>query len=345
MKLLVTGGAGYIGSHFLESFIDSESGHDSKIWVIDDLSGGHSEFIDVLRIQAKKRGVAEFHFDKRSLLEEEFVTRLVKDVNPDVVFHFAGKISVGESVKKPDLYFNNNVKTAKILLSALEHTQCRQFVFSSTAAVYQPSFDQQPLREEFPLGPSNPYGENKLQVENMLEHAAKQWGLGVVVFRYFNAAGASPSGRFGEWHEPETHLIPLLLAKYDETDKFKVFGSDYSTRDGTCVRDYIHVSDLASAHVKAVQYLKACKSGFEIFNLGTNRGVTVLEMLNAASVAVGRKIPFDVVARREGDPAVLVASAEKAQKILGWEPKHSELNHILMTADRWMKTLAAIQKR
>ena len=185
MKIIVTGGAGYIGSHFLEAFLASEYIHDSKIWVLDDLSGGHSEFIDVLRILAHEKDVGEFHFEKRSLLDEDFLKRLMREVDPDIVFHFAGKISVEESVKDPDLYFSHNVKAAKNLLNAMIETSCRQLVFSSSAAVYQPSSDQQPLSETFPIGPASPYGENKRQVEMMIENASKSWGLKSVIFRYF----------------------------------------------------------------------------------------------------------------------------------------------------------------
>lgn len=348
MKILITGGAGYIGSHVLEALIESDLALDSKFWVLDDLSHGHLEFIESLRVFAKSRGVSEFHFDRRSLLEEEFVLKYVRDINPDIVFHFAGKISVGESVKNPDLYFNGNVRTTRNLLQALQATDCRKLVFSSTAAVYQPSFDQQPLNELSALGPGNPYGENKLQIENMLDNAARTWGLRSVIFRYFNASGASDSGRLGEWHEPETHLIPLLLSHDGGTDsKFKVFGSDYPTRDGTCVRDYIHVSDLASAHLRAVQYLgehaKKDRPTAEVFNLGTNRGVTVLEMLNAASNELGKKIPFELVERREGDTAVLVAAFNKASEKLDWQPTRS-LEQILKSAHAWERTLRAFRR-
>jgi UDP-glucose 4-epimerase len=357
MKIFVTGGAGYIGSHFLEAFLASPFAHDARVWVVDDLSGGHPEFIDALRVQAKERGVREFHFDRKSLLDEEFLQRHVKSIDPDIVFHFAGKISVAESVRDPDYYFAGNVRTTKNLLHALSTTSCRNLVFSSTAAVYQPSFDQKPLQEDSPLGPSSPYGENKLQVENMLDHAARAWGLRSVIFRYFNAAGASETGRIGEWHEPETHLIPLLLsqgtndAADDAAPKFKVYGSDYPTRDGTCVRDYIHVADLASAHLLAIDYL-ATQTGkapseerpkAEVFNLGTNRGITVLEMLHAASDVLGKKIPFELAPRRDGDSAVLVAAADKAREKLNWSPDHSDLEKILKSALRWEQTLQKIR--
>jgi UDP-glucose 4-epimerase len=376
MKILITGGAGYIGSHFLESFLNSTMGHDAKVHVIDDLSSGHPEFMEALRVLAKEKGVAEFHFEKKSLLDEAWVSKRLLEINPDIVFHFAGKISVGESVQNPDLYFNYNVKTSRHLLTALSQTQCRKLVFSSTAAVYEPPLPApdaayevelaappKPLTEDSLVGPSNPYGENKLQVEKMIEQASKSWGLRAVVFRYFNAAGASMSGRIGEWHEPETHLIPLLLESTEE-HPIKVFGDDYPTPDGTCIRDYIHVIDLARAHLLAIEYLDSIVSPlgsrggsgqagmsslagstgyFEIFNLGTNHGVSVKQMLEAASKLKGQQIPHTISPRRPGDVAVLVASSARAQEKLGWRPEFSDLHTILETAQKWHRTLQSIR--
>jgi UDP-glucose 4-epimerase len=355
MKIVVTGGAGYIGSHFIEAWLQSEHAHETRLWIIDDLSSGHQQLIDVLRIQAKERGIREFHFERISVLDPARLAQKIFEINPDLVYHFAGKISVGESVEKPDLYFDYNVKGSKHLLQAMAKTQCRKLVFSSTAAVYEPSADGSPLLETSSLSPSNPYGENKLQVESMIEHAAKEWGLNSIVFRYFNAAGASLSGRMGEWHEPETHLIPLLLesAMGESTKPLKVFGDDYPTRDGTCVRDYIHVADLAQAHVLAADYLNqvsqpkvaGARAGgsFEVMNLGTEQGATVKEVVLTAMEVLQTRVAHEVVKRRPGDASSLVASSAKARQLLGWAPKHSDLKTILDTAWKWQKTLSQIK--
>lgn len=356
MKVLVTGGAGYIGSHFIEAWLQSVYVQDTKLWILDDLSSGHVELIESLRILAKEKGVGEFHFERLSLLDEPALDRKIAQIAPDIVFHFAGKISVGESVEKPDLYFQYNVKASKNLLQAISKTTCRKFVFSSTAAVYEPTPDGSALVEGSKLSPANPYGENKLQVESMLEQAARTWGLNVVVFRYFNAAGASLSGRIGEWHEPETHLIPLLLesAARPETNPLKVFGDDYPTRDGTCVRDYIHVSDLAQAHVLAAEFLNGAiaqhkaagpyaNGSFEVMNLGTESGATVKEVIVEAMEVLKTRVAHEVVKRRPGDASVLIASSAKAQKVLGWKPVHSDLKTILSTAWKWHQTIQSLK--
>jgi UDP-glucose 4-epimerase len=242
---------------------------------------------------------------------------------------------VGESVSRPDLYYQNNVTGTANLLDAMVAQGVKTFIFSSTAAIYgMPQYT--PIDEQHPKAPINPYGNTKLMVETMLADYDAAFGLRSVALRYFNAAGADPEGAIGENHDPETHLIPNVLKSVlnQTTHPLKVFGNDYETPDGTCVRDYIHVADLGDAHLKALDYLQ--KGGkTDAFNLGNGKGFSVLDVINAATKVTGREINYSVVARRPGDPAVLVASAAKARTTLGWAPKYTDLGEIIETAWRW----------
>jgi UDP-glucose-4-epimerase GalE len=354
-SLLITGAAGYIGSHFAQALIGQGvlSGGPLELHFLDDLSTGHREFLARLVALAESKGLPRPKVHEASLTDAPALERALEQARPEAVLHFAALISVAESVQKPELYFRNNVEGSQNLLRALKKVNCRRLVFSSTAAVYgnpqDPAVASRPLPESTTLAPVNPYGETKLAMERAIEEASRAWGLNAVIFRYFNAAGASASGRFGEWHEPETHLIPLLLRAASRGDKLKVFGSDYSTRDGTCIRDYIHVEDLASAHLLGLKRLMGGGASVgapadrvgstEIFNLGTAQGTSVLEVIRAAERVLGHPVGYEIHPRRSGDSAVLVADSTRARQVLGWEPKHSSMEHILRTAWAWERGL------
>ena len=340
--LLVTGAAGYIGSHFVESLLRSPlwQRRAPRLVLLDDLSTGHREFIDALAGLATQSGFPAPVFEKLSLIDAPSVSATLLRHRPSAVVHFAARISVGESVANPGLYFLNNVEGSKNLLQAMRAAGCGRMIFSSTAAVYgtvtDPALASRPLDEDTPLAPINPYGETKLRIERELAAASVDWGLKSLVFRYFNAAGASPSGLLGEWHEPETHLIPLLLRSIASGSALRVYGDDYPTRDGSCIRDYIHVSDLASAHLLGLERLiddSAFAGG--VFNLGTEAGTSVLEVIRAAEAVAGKKVLFEVHPRRAGDSAVLVAASKRAREMLGWNPVHSGIETILKTAQAW----------
>lgn len=349
--ILITGAAGYIGSHVAEALLtDSEwGGRRPRLILVDDLSTGHREFIDALRDIAFGRGLPEPEFHGVSLLQGEALERILAEVRPFAVLHFAAFIAVGESVEKPDLYFENNVEGSIRLLSAMKTAGVKNLVFSSTAAVYgkrDPVLARTPLKETDAVGPENPYGETKLQMEEAIARAGREWGLKSVIFRYFNASGAGSSGRLGEWHVPETHLIPLVLRAAGSKTTLKVFGTDYETRDGSGVRDYIHVSDLADAHLRALDRLgSGQESGSTIYNLGTERGTTVLEVVKAAEQVLGIKVPFEVHPRRPGDAETLIADASKAQNELGWRPRHSSIEEILKSAWEWEQALRSMPRQ
>jgi len=343
-KILITGAAGYIGSHFVEALIDSGAFSEGAVLpqlsFLDDLSTGHVEFVNALKAHALQKGFPDPNFYQVNLLDVDGLNKVFASALPDAVLHFAAKISVAESVERPEFYFENNVKGSKNLLTAMKAFGCKRIVFSSTAAVYgkvlDPVLAHHPLLESTAFNPINPYGESKLQMENAIREAHAEWGLNSVIFRYFNAAGASPRGSLGEWHEPETHLIPLLLRAAISDRSLQVYGTDYDTRDGSCVRDYIHVSDLASAHLLGLsKLLKNEVSGSTVFNLGTATGNTVLEVIHAAEKVVGSAIQFEVHPRRAGDSAVLVADSSRARKELGWDPIYSSMENILKTALQW----------
>lgn len=318
MKVLVCGGAGYIGSHMVRYL--REHGHDPVVF--DNLSTGHREALD-------DTPLIEGDVRDATALDRVFAAHDV-----DAVMHFCARSLVGESVTKPYAYYENNVAGTLSLLEAMHRAGVDKLVFSSTAAVFGvPQAEW--IDESHPTVPINPYGASKLMVERILADAASAYGLRSVALRYFNAAGADPAGTIGESHSPETHLIPnVLRAALGHGGGLKVFGDDYDTRDGTCVRDYVHVNDLASAHLAAVQYMHE-HEGAQLFNLGNGQGFTVLEVIEAARRATGTDIAFERAPRRAGDPPVLVASSERARAELGWTPRFTDIGEIIATAWSW----------
>jgi UDP-glucose 4-epimerase len=321
MRLLVTGGAGYIGSHAVRDFV----ARGYEVTVFDNLVYGHRKaLVD-----------AEVDFVQGELATDRFLlAELFQRKRFDAVVHFAAYAYVGESVTNPLKYYQNNVAAPLNLLEVMEEHECKKFVFSSTCATYGIP-ERVPIAETTLQEPINPYGRSKLMLETILRDCECAWGLKSVFLRYFNACGASRDGVIGESHDPETHLIPLVLkAIRGEIDKVSVFGTDYSTPDGTCIRDYIHVEDLAQAHSMAIDYLSQNK-GSNAFNLGTGRGVSVKEILEAAEKVTGQTIPQEFSPRRVGDPPELVAEATKANEELGWVPRMSDLETIIRTAWEW----------
>ncbi len=326
--ILVTGGAGYIGSHCVLKLKNAGE----NVVIFDNLSTGHIETVQKLGVE----------FVQGDLRNPADINAVFENYKIDAVVHFAAFSQVGESVKEPYKYFQNNVCGSLNLLDAMVKHDCKKIVFSSTAAVYGEP-DYTPIDENHPKHPINPYGETKLTVEMIMDDFDKAYGLKSVRLRYFNVAGADTSGRIGEWHEPETHLIPnVLKAALGSGKTFNLFGDDYDTKDGTCVRDYIDVNDLAAAHLLALNYLK---NGGEtnVFNLGTQTGSTVKEVFKACEDITGKEIPFEIQPRREGDPAILVADNKKAREILGWNPLHS-LNESVQTAWNWEQILTKFNK-
>lgn len=315
LNVLVTGGAGYIGSIVVERLI--EEGHRALIY--DNLSKGH-----------RKAVAPEATFVEGDLSDREKLVMAFDRHKIEAVIHMAASSLVGESVQNPHLYFTNNIVSGITLLDAMLTVGVKRLVFSSTAAVYG-SPDMMPITEETPLDPTNPYGESKLAFERMLRWYDEAYQMPYVSLRYFNAAGASE--RFGEDHHPETHLIPnVLRAAAGKVAQVDIFGEDYDTPDGTCVRDYIHVIDLADAHILA---LHAMDKGSEIFNLGYGSGYSVAEVVEMARQVTGKWISTEAAERRAGDPPVLIASPNKIIRDLGWNPRHSELDRIIESAWRW----------
>lgn len=316
MKILVVGGAGYIGSHMVKHLL--RAGH--SVLVADNFSSGHRSAL--LGCPCVELDIADRDALDTLLALHDF----------EAVFHFASFIQVGESVEHPGKYYQNNLAATLTLLQAMVAAGIPRFIFSSTAAVYgNPQYS--PLDEQHPQQPINPYGRSKLMVEQLLEDFDKAYGLKSVCLRYFNAAGADPEGELGERHEPETHLIPLILqAAAGRREAITVFGDDYDTPDGTCIRDYIHVTDLADAHARALDFLIAEQQS-AIFNLGNGAGFSVREVIEAARRITGRDIQVRLAPRRAGDPARLVADAGRARDLLGWQPRHSALERII--ADAW----------
>jgi len=318
MKILVTGGAGYIGSVVTEFLIGS--GH--EVVIIDNLSTGHREAVH-----------PEAGFHEGDLLDSGLVEEVLSG-GADAVCHFAAFSQVGESMADPLKYYTNNVTGAVSLLGAMKKTGTRHILFSSTAAVYGEP-DAVPITEESALMPVNAYGNTKLAIERMLVDCAGAWGLKALSLRYFNAAGASRD--HGEDHRPETHLIPLVLdAAMGRRQGLVVYGDDYPTADGTCVRDYIHVKDLATAHVLGLERLVEGYSG--ALNLGNGTGFSVLEVIGAASKVTGLEVPYTIGARRPGDPAVLVASSSRAEDVLGWRRDHPAVEEIIADAWEWRRS-------
>lgn len=322
MNVLIVGGAGYIGSIMCRLL--RERGYQTT--VLDNLSLGHRAAVD------DGINLVEGEMADKDLLKEIFETG-----NFDAVMHFAAFASVGESVEKPLHYYDNNVGNTVSLLRAMATAGVQHFIFSSTAAVFG-NPEETPIPETHPRYPINPYGWSKSMVERILADASRAQDLKFVSLRYFNAAGAHPRGDMGEDHRVETHLIPLILKAVMESGSggqaLKVFGTDYDTPDGTCVRDYIHVLDLAEAHILALEHLAGGGTS-DVFNLGNGKGFSVLEVIRAAERVTGQKVPFESVGRRAGDPPVLVASSQKITEKLGWQSRYYELETIIETAWKW----------
>ncbi len=327
MKILVTGGAGYIGSHCVLALLEQKN----DVIVIDNLSTGHLETIETL----KKYGNLKFY--NLDLVKSKNLSIIFNENNIDAVIHFAAFSQVGESVKNPQKYYINNVVGTLNLLQAMLENNVKKIVFSSTAATYgEPEYI--PIDENHSQKPINPYGQSKLMIEKIMDDYSNAYNLKSVRLRYFNVAGADSHTRIGEWHNPETHLIPnILKSKFKDGQIFKMFGDDYNTKDGTCVRDYIDIEDLVNAHILALEYLN---NGGEtnFFNLGTNNGNSVKEVFSTCERVLGEKIAVQIEARRAGDPASLVANNSKAKKYLNWTPKIS-LENSIKNAYEWEKVL------
>ncbi|MGL4595061.1 MAG: UDP-glucose 4-epimerase GalE [Thermoguttaceae bacterium] len=327
MNILITGGCGYIGSHAVKRL--RAAGH--FVVVLDNLSYGHRKAIP--------ESVPFYQID---LLETDKIAALLQEHHIEAVMHFAALISVGESVQKPLIYYRNNTAGAMSLLTAMEQSGVKRFVFSSTAATYgEPT--EMPIYENTPQEPINPYGRSKLFVEKILADIANSDpSFDCIVFRYFNVAGAASDGSLGEDHTPETHLIPLVLfAAMGKRDKITVFGTDYPTPDGTCVRDYVHVEDLVEAHLLGVESMQVgghSSGRIRYYNLGIGHGYSVQEILDAAASVVKKSIPTEYGVRRPGDPPNLFADAEKVRKELGWNPKHTNVGDVIDSAWSWHST-------
>ena len=323
MKILVLGGAGYIGSHTVYRLIEQGN----EVVIFDNLETGH--------IEAVHPNARFYKGDLRNRAEIDAV--LDKENNIDAVIHFAANSLVGESMTNPLKYYDNNLCGTKVLLESLVDHNIKNIVFSSTAATYgEPKHT--PILEDDPTNPTNCYGETKKAMERMFYWTQQAHGLKYVSLRYFNACGAHISGKIGEAHNPETHLIPIILqAANGKRDHISIFGTDYNTPDGTCIRDYIHVTDLAQAHILAVEYLL---NGGEsnIFNLGNGVGFSVREVIETAKKVTGKEIKVIEEERRAGDPAILIASSDKAKNILGWKPEYDDLSTIIETAWKWHST-------
>jgi UDP-glucose 4-epimerase len=328
MSILVTGGAGYIGSHCVKALM--RQGH--QVVVLDDLSMGHRQL------------VLTPHFVHASTLDSDTVKGVLQDYQIEAVMHFAACAFVGESVTDPAKYYRNNVTGTQTLLDAMRTTGVARFIFSSTCATY--GTPQQPtIDEQHPQDPINPYGRSKWMVEQLLQDYALAYGLQSVVFRYFNAAGADPSGQIGEMHTPETHLIPLVLeVAAGRRESIAILGDDYPTPDGTCIRDYIHVNDIASAHMAGLQHLAArylvgSPGVMEVFNIGTGQGYSVREVINTCEQVTQQPIATTLAPRRPGDPPRLVAQADRIHQVLGWHPEYTDLSQIVQTAWSWHQTM------
>jgi UDP-glucose-4-epimerase GalE len=318
MSILVAGGAGYIGSHAVRELVKEGF----EVFVVDNFSSGRPELIGAVP------------FVRADLLDREALRRVFREHQIGAVLHFASLIQVGESYVDPRKYYTHNLTTSLNLFDAMLEAGTKALIFSSTAAVYGEPL-QTPIPESHPTRPANPYGRAKLMVEDILKDYERAHGLRSISLRYFNAAGAAVEGGTGECHDPETHLVPnVLLGLLGKRPRLQVFGGDFPTPDGTAVRDYIHVTDLAAAHVLALKSLLAGAPG-DVINLGTEAGHSVLEVIRTAQKVTGRPVPFDIGPRRQGDVAVLLASKTKAEQVLGWKPRLSSLETIVETAWNW----------
>ena len=326
--ILITGGAGYIGSHTVINFINA--GYD--VVVFDNLENGHIETIETLK------QIGNIKFEKGDLRNIEDIEKVFNKYNIEAVIHFAAFALVGESVTNPGKYYRNNAFGTLNLLDTMVKHNVKKIVFSSTCATYgEPKYT--PIDEKHPQSPINPYGTSKLMVEMMMKEYDTAYGLKSIKLRYFNVAGCDSLSRVGEWHEPETHLIPnILKSTFGEGKTFKIFGDDYDTPDGTCIRDYVNVEDLAEAHRLALEYLKR-ENKSDVFNLGTEKGDSVKNVFDSCEKVLGQKIPVEIVERRPGDPAKLYADANKAKTILGWKPAKTIENSI-SSAFEWEKILS-----
>ncbi|MFA5012015.1 MAG: UDP-glucose 4-epimerase GalE [Ignavibacteria bacterium] len=316
--ILVTGGAGYIGSHTVKMLIDKGK----EILILDNLSRGFKKAIH-----------PKAEFENVDLLDYDKLEKVIQKYEIKEVVHFAAFAYVGESVENPELYYNNNVVGSFNLIKSVSRKGIKKFVFSSTCSTYGNPI-QIPISETETTKPINPYAKTKLMIENILEDFHTAYGLNYVALRYFNAAGCSEDGDIGESHNPETHLIPLVLQSMSDANKqLKVFGDDYDTPDGTCIRDYIHVNDLADAHIRALGYLNDNLKP-NVINLGTGDGYSVKDIINTSERVTGKKANYIMNPRRAGDPAILVADNKKAKEVLGWTPKY-KLDKIIDTAWKW----------
>lgn len=317
MNVLVVGGAGYIGSHAVRALLDA--GHEVRVF--DNLSRGHRHAVpDGLLIEGE-------------LTDGPLLQQVLAEYQIEAVMHFAAFALVNESVHDPSIYYQNNVVAALSLMEAMRQVGVKKFVFSSTTATYGEP-EKIPIGEATAQNPINPYGFTKLVIEQALSDYASAYGLGYAALRYFNAAGAHPNGMIGEDHDPESHLIPIVLqVALGQRDQITVFGEDYPTPDGTCIRDYVHVNDLADAHLKALEKIQSGRG--LCLNLGTGRGTSVREIITACREVTGHPIPEKVGERREGDPSELVADASLAREVLGWTPEYTDVRSIVETAWRW----------
>jgi UDP-glucose 4-epimerase len=318
--ILVTGGAGYIGSHINKEL--NRAGYETV--VLDNLIDGHEDFL--------KWG----KFEKVDLRDLNGIRNIFDSYSIESVMHFAAFINVGESIEYPQKYYLNNLRNTLNLLQVMLEFKVKKLVFSSTCATYGNPLEI-PLTEDHPKNPINPYGWGKFMVEQVLKDYSSAYALRYVSLRYFNAAGADPEGEVGERHHPETHLIPLIMdAAIGRRKDIKIFGTDYETPDGTCIRDYIHVTDLADAHLKALKYLEAGGIS-QVFNLGNGNGFSVREVIETARNVTGKEIKVTETDRRQGDPPILVGSSKKAKELLGWKPRYDDLSQIIRTAWQWHK--------
>jgi len=321
MAILITGGAGYIGSHTVRELVNLEK----DIIVYDNLSYGHEDALQGIKLV------------KGDLGDKQELQKVIRENNINSVIHFAAFIQVGESMEKPDDYYKNNVCNTLNLLDVMKNNNVKSIVFSSTAAVYgEPEED--PITEECKKNPTSVYGRTKWMIEQILSDFDNAYGIKYTALRYFNACGAHVSGEIGEAHNPETHLIPIILeVLLGKREVLKVYGNDYPTKDGTCIRDYIHVTDLAKAHILALNALmKEEKSG--VYNLGNGNGFSVLEVIKAVEQVTGEKVKYEFSEKRAGDPAVLVASSKKIVEELGWKQNFNSLEKIIESAWKWHKS-------
>ena len=322
MAILVAGGAGYIGSHMVKDLVE----HGQEVVVADNLSTGHR---DAINPKAK--------FYEGDIRDRKFLDKIFDNEDIEAVVHFAAFSIVPESMSKPLKYFDNNTGGMITLLEAMRDHNIKYIVFSSTAATYGVP-EHIPIKETDPQNPINPYGLSKLMMEKMMHWADKAYGIKFVALRYFNVAGAAPDGTIGEDHGPETHLVPIILqVAQGKRKELSIFGDDYNTPDGTNVRDYVHVMDLADAHILAIKYLEAGNES-NAFNLGSSTGFSNKQMLEAAREVTGEPIPAKIAPRRPGDPDSLVAASDKARNVLGWDPKYDDVHDIIATAWKWHST-------